>query len=298
MEEVTCYEYGKQGHIKPDYPKYLKRKKGDKEKKKDLKATWSDASSSLNNESEREEEANLYLILLRNEVEELRNSISKLHKGKESLDTLVMSQRPPLVRHGLGFQGALSSSSHKIIFVKATQPQAFEKNSNEVSNSNTHTRPPILKKGKGTHILKAKPRGTKHAFRCVLNPQAQIFGILIMDVQGIMTGDKSLFVNVKDYKGGKASFGNDAKDNVIDIGSIGKMDNLGKFDAKTDIGIFLGYSTSSKAYRVFNKCTLVVEESMNVVFNGSNKLDYRKGVFVNGLVGASEELKVNVDDPS
>ncbi|GAV90482.1 hypothetical protein CFOL_v3_33891, partial [Cephalotus follicularis] len=30
-------------------------------------------------------------------------------------------------------------------------------------------------------------------------------------------------------------------------------DNLGKFDAKTDECIFLGYSNSSKAYRIFNK---------------------------------------------
>ncbi|KAG8642634.1 hypothetical protein MANES_12G103911v8 [Manihot esculenta] len=32
-----------------------------------------------------------------------------------------------------------------------------------------------------------------------------------------------------------------------------------KFDSKTDEGIFLGYSTSSKSYRVFNKRTLIVE---------------------------------------
>ena len=29
-------------------------------------------------------------------------------------------------------------------------------------------------------------------------------------------------------------------------------DNLGKFDAKSDVGIFLAYSTTSKAYRVYN----------------------------------------------
>ncbi len=40
-------------------------------------------------------------------------------------------------------------------------------------------------------------------------------------------------------------------------------DNLDKFGSKTDKGIFLGYSTSSKAYRVINKRTLVVEESIN-----------------------------------
>ena len=47
-------------------------------------------------------------------------------------------------------------------------------------------------------------------------------------------------------------------------------DNLGKFDSKSDEAILLGYSTTSKAFRVFNKCTLIVEESvmlflMNVI---------------------------------
>jgi hypothetical protein len=34
---------------------------------------------------------------------------------------------------------------------------------------------------------------------------------------------------------------------------LNDRDNLGKFDAKSDEGIFLGYSSTSKAYRVFNK---------------------------------------------
>ena len=33
-------------------------------------------------------------------------------------------------------------------------------------------------------------------------------------------------------------------------------DNIGKFDPRSDEGIFLGYSLTSKAYRVFNKRTL------------------------------------------
>ena len=41
-------------------------------------------------------------------------------------------------------------------------------------------------------------------------------------------------------------------------------DNLGKFDAKSDEGIFLGYSLASKAFRVINKRTLVVEESIHI----------------------------------
>ncbi|KAF7145183.1 hypothetical protein RHSIM_Rhsim04G0045300 [Rhododendron simsii] len=44
-------------------------------------------------------------------------------------------------------------------------------------------------------------------------------------------------------------------------------DDLGKFDARSDEGIFVGYSTSSKAYKIFNKRTLVVEESAHVAFD-------------------------------
>jgi hypothetical protein len=44
-------------------------------------------------------------------------------------------------------------------------------------------------------------------------------------------------------------------------------ENLGKFDPKSDEGIFLGYSTNSRAYRVFNKRTETVMESINVVID-------------------------------
>ena len=44
-------------------------------------------------------------------------------------------------------------------------------------------------------------------------------------------------------------------------------ENLEKFDAKSDKGIFLGYSTSSRAYRVYNLKPKIVMESTNVVIN-------------------------------
>ena len=47
--------------------------------------------------------------------------------------------------------------------------------------------------------------------------------------------------------------------------------NLENFDARSDEGIFLGYSTISKAYRVFNKKTQIVKESIHVTFDESNQ---------------------------
>ena len=44
-------------------------------------------------------------------------------------------------------------------------------------------------------------------------------------------------------------------------------DQLRAFQAKSDEGVFLGYSENSKAFRVFNKRTLIVEESIHDVFD-------------------------------
>ena len=44
-------------------------------------------------------------------------------------------------------------------------------------------------------------------------------------------------------------------------------ENLEKFDAKSDKGYFLGYSSTSRAYKVYNLRTKTVMESSNVVIN-------------------------------
>ena len=77
---------------------------------------------------------------------------------------------------------------------------------------------------------------------------------------------------------------------------LNTKDNLGKFDAKSNVGIFLGYSSSSKAYRVFNKKTMVVEESVHVVFDESNEsLERRESV--NDDVGLDFSMgRLQIDD--
>nr|GEY58045.1 ribonuclease H-like domain-containing protein [Tanacetum cinerariifolium] len=47
---------------------------------------------------------------------------------------------------------------------------------------------------------------------------------------------------------------------------LNTLDNLGKFEEKRDEGYFIGYSMSSKAFRVFNKRTRRVEENLHVEF--------------------------------
>ena len=48
-----------------------------------------------------------------------------------------------------------------------------------------------------------------------------------------------------------------------------KQQHLGKFQ-RCDIGFLVGYSSKSKAYRVFNHATSLVEETYDVEFDESN----------------------------
>ncbi|KAJ9544847.1 hypothetical protein OSB04_024554 [Centaurea solstitialis] len=50
---------------------------------------------------------------------------------------------------------------------------------------------------------------------------------------------------------------------------LNNKDNIGKFDSKSDDGIFLGYSSISKTYRVFNKRRQAIEETIHVKFDES-----------------------------
>ncbi|GJW10504.1 putative ribonuclease H-like domain-containing protein [Tanacetum coccineum] len=50
---------------------------------------------------------------------------------------------------------------------------------------------------------------------------------------------------------------------------LNTIDHLGKFDGKADEGFFVGYSLNSKAFRVFNSRTRIVEENFHIRFSKS-----------------------------
>ena len=68
---------------------------------------------------------------------------------------------------------------------------------------------------------------------------------------------------------------------------------ISKMDAKSDDAIFMGYALNSKAYRVFNKTSLIVEESIHVVFDETN-VTSRKGVIANDDVDFEDHI---VEEP-
>ncbi|GJU77410.1 ribonuclease H-like domain-containing protein [Tanacetum coccineum] len=50
---------------------------------------------------------------------------------------------------------------------------------------------------------------------------------------------------------------------------LNTIDHLGKYDGKADEGFFIGYSLNSKAFRVFNSRTMIVEEILHIMFSKS-----------------------------
>lgn len=52
-----------------------------------------------------------------------------------------------------------------------------------------------------------------------------------------------------------------------------EKDDLGIFDPWSDKGFFIGYSSNRKVYRIFNKRTQCVEESVHMIFDESGELN-------------------------
>ncbi|GJW48240.1 putative ribonuclease H-like domain-containing protein [Tanacetum coccineum] len=86
---------------------------------------------------------------------------------------------------------------------------------------------------------------------------------------------------------------------------LSTLDSLGKFDRKSEECYLLGYSTTSKAFRVYNKRTKMVEENLHINFledqpnvagTGPNWM-FDLDFLTNSLnyIPVSEENQVNVD---
>ncbi|GJY19795.1 putative ribonuclease H-like domain-containing protein [Tanacetum coccineum] len=71
---------------------------------------------------------------------------------------------------------------------------------------------------------------------------------------------------------------------------LNTLDNLGKFDGKSDEGFFVGYSLSSKAFRVYNIRTRKVQENLHIGF-----LENKPMIEGNGIQGVSESKKSHDD---
>nr|GFA07667.1 hypothetical protein [Tanacetum cinerariifolium] len=75
--------------------------------------------------------------------------------------------------------------------------------------------------------------------------------------------------------------------------------DLGKFDAKVDVGIFVGYAPAKKAFRIYNRRTRIISETIHVTFDeltamASEQFSSRLGLYVMTLVTPNTGLILNL----
>nr|GFA16366.1 hypothetical protein [Tanacetum cinerariifolium] len=112
-------------------------------------------------------------------------------------------------------------------------------------------------------------KGIKREFSNARTPQqngvAKIRNVTLIEAARIMLADAKLPTPYELLNGKTHAIGF-LKPFGCHVMILNTLDNLGKFEAKGDEGYFIGYSMSSKAFRVFNKRTRRVEENLNVEF--------------------------------
>nr|GEX16680.1 retrovirus-related Pol polyprotein from transposon TNT 1-94 [Tanacetum cinerariifolium] len=96
-----------------------------------------------------------------------------------------------------------------------------------------------------------------------VNPQHALKdkGVIDSGCSRHMTGNMSYLSDFEEINGGYIAFGGNLKG-----GKITGKDPLGKFNRKADEGFLVGYSVNSKAFRVFNSRTRIVQETFHINF--------------------------------
>nr|GEY17114.1 putative ribonuclease H-like domain-containing protein [Tanacetum cinerariifolium] len=97
------------------------------------------------------------------------------------------------------------------------------------------------------------------------NPQYALKdkGVIDSGCSRYITGNMSYLSDFEELNGGYVAFGGNPKGGKIT--GKGKI-KTGKFEGKVDEGFMVGYSVNSKAFRVFNSRTRIIQETLHVNF--------------------------------
>ncbi|GKA03425.1 putative ribonuclease H-like domain-containing protein [Tanacetum coccineum] len=102
------------------------------------------------------------------------------------------------------------------------------------------------------------------------NPQMDLQdqGVIDSGCSRHMTGNMSYLTDYEKIDRGYLSK-ESSKSHLCPVTILNTIDHLGKFDGKADEGFFVRYSLNSKAFRVFNSRTRIVEENLHIRFSES-----------------------------
>ncbi|TYJ98791.1 gag-pol polyprotein [Cucumis melo var. makuwa] len=209
-----------------------------------------------------------------NENDQILKSVKMLNSGMENLESILKSGHNGSKRHGLGFvasAGKLKTTS-EIKFVPASMGVEHE-----TTHTETDIRTTVKTLGRMCYYCgrKAKENTDNNNFPRLND--VRVLKLLHMDLMGPMQTESLGGKRVTIRSGMTVTLHElwkDRKPNVKYFHVFGSTcyiladrEYRQKWDAKSEQGIFLGYSQNSRAYRVFNNRYKSVMETINVVIN-------------------------------
>ncbi|KAH9669581.1 Integrase catalytic domain-containing protein [Citrus sinensis] len=300
-EVITCYECKKSGHIRSECPLINKLKK------KAMVATWDDSEEDSSDDERSQEVSNLALMTIRrnddlNDVsdptydelydafKELHNELMKIAYKDDALDAFKVFCKK--IQNEKGYGITCIRSDHGGEF----ENHAFEIFCNNFGIEHQFSSPRTPQQN---GVVKRKNRSIQEMVRTMLNENSLPKYFWAEAVNTACYVLNRVFIrpnlNKTPYELWKHRKPNIGYFKVFGCKCfiLNTKDNIGKFDPKSNVGIFLGYSNSSKVYRVYNKNTLVVEESMHVIFDESNPSSAEKGINYDDANGELQEEPSN-----
>ncbi|GJZ76599.1 putative ribonuclease H-like domain-containing protein [Tanacetum coccineum] len=210
--------------------------------------------------------------IVQKEKNGIQLNVDKFEHVSKSLNKLIECQIVKNYKKGLGYENYNSvSPPYTGNFMPPTPDLSF-------TGLDEFVNEPVVENCKAMSS-EEEPRG---------NPQIDLQDQRVIDSGCLrhMTWNMSYLIDYEEIDGGYVAFGGNPKGGKI-IGKdrtptlsfmrpfgcpvtiLNTIDHLGKFDGKADEGFFVGYSLNSKAFRVFNSRTRIVEENLHIRFSES-----------------------------
>ncbi|GAU48747.1 hypothetical protein TSUD_241680 [Trifolium subterraneum] len=260
LSKIQCYGCNQFGHYKNDCPKNKQKKPFFK--KKSMMATWDDLEEAQSEDEE--QEANVCLMTHSNAEEDghlealcFKKKARKqvFYRTPEHSQNGLRNRnfRKPVYRHSL-------NTLRRDVYKRTPYKRSSYSQRIPYKKFETNTQGPK----KWNNFLSFETReGGSVTFGN--NEKASIKAICTIDElppeSCVVSLEKDKWIWHK--RAGHVSMKTMSKLSKLNL----VRDNLGKFDSKSDKGIFLGYSLTSKAYRIYNSRTQTLEESMHVKFD-------------------------------
>ncbi|KAH9801429.1 hypothetical protein KPL71_001026 [Citrus sinensis] len=303
-EPITCYECKKPGHIRPECPLLNKLKK------KAMVATWDDSDEETSDDDEQQEMTNLALMAVGEESCDELDEVSalptydELHDAFKDLHDELMkiaNKDDAIDAFRIFYKKVQNEKCYSITCIRSDhggefENHAFENFCNDFGIEHQFSSPRTPQQN---GVAERKNRSIQEMARTMLNENSlpKYFWAKAVSTACYVLNMVLIRPNLNETP---YELWKDRKPNIGYFKVFGckcfvlnTKDNLGKFYPKSDVGIFLGYSNSSKAYRVYNKRTLVVEESMHVTFDESNPSSTKKVIVDNAEEEEQEEASNN-----